>query len=504
MCGIVAISGGSCASSEVLLGLMNLQHRGQDGAGILSLEKKENGSGNHFHLDKQSGLVSLGDLEDKVRHRKDSYALGHTRYATVGGDAVEMLQPFLIEKFGIGLAHNGNIVNFLDMEDELSRDSALRLSSGRWVLSDSFMLLAQLARTLRWRDWNSGAIFDAVRSVMRKASGSFSVVSLLDNGTLFGFRDPHGIRPLFWGSRAGEERTEYGIASEPVALSYLGFDSITEVRAGEAIVVSPDGQFEARIIDEKPVKQCMFEWVYFSRVESEFGGKSVYDVRFRLGIELGKRVKEMGLEADIVVPVPETSRVSAIALAEYLNLPFREVLVKNRYVNRTFILDSQTSRQEAIRRKLFPIASEFSGKRCLIVDDSIVRGNTARQITHLVRESGASEVTLLSACPSISYPCFYGIDFPDKAELLAGHLDNEAICTELGADRVIFQTIEGLSSAIGSNDLCTGCLTGTYPTDVALADRFAAKRKVDRLAEGEAPSVVSNASKSKSKDSRRS
>ncbi len=194
MCGIVAVSGSKNAASQVLLGLMNLQHRGQDGAGVLSLnDGARPGHPHNFTLHKQAGLVSLGELENHVRHQETSFALGHTRYATVGGDSQEMLQPFVIEKFGIGLAHNGNIVNFLEMEDELARDSALRLSSGRWVLSDSFMLLAQLARTLRWRDWNSSAIFDAVRSVMRKAVGSYSVVAMLEDGTIFGFRDPHGL-----------------------------------------------------------------------------------------------------------------------------------------------------------------------------------------------------------------------------------------------------------------------------------------------------------------------
>lgn len=497
MCGIVAVSGSKNAASQVLLGLMNLQHRGQDGAGVLSLnDGARPGHPHNFTLHKQAGLVSLGELENHVRHQETSFALGHTRYATVGGDSQEMLQPFVIEKFGIGLAHNGNIVNFLEMEDELARDSALRLSSGRWVLSDSFMLLAQLARTLRWRDWNSSAIFDAVRSVMRKAVGSYSVVAMLEDGTIFGFRDPHGIRPLFYGTKSylsEGERPEYAAASEPVALTYLGFDKITEVKPGEAFVISADGKFESAVLSgEEPVSACMFEWVYFSRVESEFGGKPVYDARFALGVELGKRVKELGIEADVVVPVPETSRVSAIALAEYLGLPFREILVRNRYVNRTFILDNQNSREEAIKRKLFPIANEFNGRRCLIVDDSIVRGNTARQITKLVRDSGAKEVILLSACPSIKHPCYYGIDFPDKEELLAGNLEASQVAAELGADKVIFQSLEGLKEALGRNELCTGCLTGIYPTDITNVGRFAAKRKVDRLAPPAPVSAKSN------------
>lgn len=463
---------------EVLLALMNLQHRGQDGAGILSLD--EHGK---LILTQQSGLISLGELESAVRHKKDSFAIGHTRYATVGGDKLEMLQPFVLEKFGIGLAHNGNIVNFLDMEEELAKDSNLRLSSSRWVLSDSFMILAQLARTLRWRDLTSSAIFDAVRSVHKVAVGSYSVVSILKDGTIFGFRDPHGIRPLFYGSRQGKERVEYGVASESVALSYLGFGAITEVKPGEAFVVSPNGNFESALLKEAEHFPCMFEWVYFSRVESSLGNKSVYDARFALGVELGRAVQKLGITADVVVPVPETSRVSAIALAEVLGLPFRELLVKNRYVNRTFILDTQENREEAIKRKLYPIASQFAGKRCLIVDDSIVRGNTARQLVKLVRDSGAVDVTLLSACPAIRNPCYYGIDFPDGSELLAHGRTDEDVARELGADRVVFQTIEGLKEALAEKSLCTGCLSGEYPTDISFAESFAERRRADRLKE---------------------
>jgi amidophosphoribosyltransferase len=224
----------------------------------------------------------------------------------------------------------------------------------------------------------------------------------------------------------------------------------------------------------------MFEWVYFARVESLMSGTSVYDARFSLGFLLADRILEAGIEADVVVPVPETSRIAAVALAETLGLPFRELLIKNRYVNRTFILDGQASRQEAIRRKLFPIASEFAGKRCLIVDDSIVRGNTAKQIVKLVRQAGAREVILVSSCPQIAHPCYYGIDFPHAEELAAHDRTDEEIAKELGADRVVFQTVEGLMSALKQKSICAGCLTGNYPTSVEYGKGFGKERQKDR------------------------
>ena len=224
----------------------------------------------------------------------------------------------------------------------------------------------------------------------------------------------------------------------------------------------------------------MFEWVYFARVESEFNSTSVYKSRFRLGLLLAEQLKQTNIEADIVVPVPETSRATAIALSESLSIPFRELLIKNRYVNRTFILDDQHSRQEAIRRKLFPIADEFEGQRCLVVDDSIVRGNTAQQLVRLIRQSGAKEIILVSACPPISHPCYYGIDFPSPKELVAYGRDAEAVAKELGADRVVYQSIEGLKKSLEEETLCTGCLTGSYPTSIEEGLDFEKQRLLDR------------------------
>jgi amidophosphoribosyltransferase len=482
---------------EVLLGLMNLQHRGQDGAGVLGVDREG------FHLVKEAGLIHGTSLEGNLGDCQQSHAIGHTRYATVGGGNTDLLQPFLDREMGLSIAHNGNIVNYLSLKEELATKGLI--DEKHFVESDSFVLLLLLKQALKnqtasnnqeffaplkleenqseikWRFQYKSAIFNAIKEVMQQAVGSYAITGLLQDGTIFGFRDPHGIRPLLIGSKIKSNgQIERALASESVALVYLGFSEIEEILPGQAVLISPEGEVVRQVLNQKTERPCMFEWVYFSRVESTMNPISVYQARFNLGVELGKRAQSLGVTADVVVPVPETSRVSAIALAEYLQLPFRELLVKNRYVNRTFILDNQESREEALRRKLFPIEHEFAGKRCLVVDDSIVRGNTAKLLVKLIRKAGAKEVTLLSCCPPIANPCYYGIDFPNVKELLAANRTQEQMAEELGADRVIFQSLEGLKAALGRDNLCTGCLNQDYPTDISSFKRFAQQRLNDR------------------------
>ncbi|MGH9549910.1 MAG: amidophosphoribosyltransferase [Terriglobales bacterium] len=472
MCGLIAVSGSIDSAYEVFFGLMNLQHRGQDGAGILAVDAKRPGG---FQLQKGSGLIENVFSERTFKNLKGTAALGHTRYATIGRDDPNLLQPFLDYQLGIGLGHNGNIVNFYALRDELANGTGVKLQS------DSELILRLMANALGTKELNAENIFEAVRSCMNVLVGSYSVVCVTKAGDIFGFRDPHGIRPLVYGSKTNEagERV-FALASESVALNFLGYEVDGEVEPGECVFVSADGQMARRSLKKESWSPCMFEWVYFARVESEIAGTSVYDARFRLGILLAERIRELGIESDIVVPVPETSRISAVALAETLGLPFRELLIKNRYVNRTFILDGQASRQEAVRRKLFPIKSEFAGKRCLIVDDSIVRGNTAMQIVKLVRQAGAREVILVSSCPELRHACFYGIDFPRADELVAHNRTEEQIAKELGADRVVYQTVDGLVNALKQRSLCTGCLTGVYPTTVEYSEAFGSMRLKDR------------------------
>lgn len=476
MCGIIAISGTVGSAYEVFFGLMNLQHRGQDGAGILTVDGKDPPG---FHLQKGSGLIDNVFSERSFKTLKGKAALGHSRYATVGRNDPNLLQPFLDSDSGIGIGHNGNIVNFYQLREKWL---ATEDSRNRAINSDSQMILRLLSDHLQNAETlTADVMFPAIGKLMDDLIGSYSVVGLTKYGDLFGFRDPHGIRPLAMGKKVTEEgETVFALASESVALRFLGFNDIEELDAGETIFISQEGQVTRKIIKQESVSPCMFEWVYFARVESEFAGQSVYKARFRLGLLLAERLKQEGIEADVVVPVPETSRASAIAISEALGIPFRELLIKNRYVNRTFILDDQQTRQEAIRRKLFPIIDEFQGQRCLIVDDSIVRGNTAKQLVRLVRQSGAKEITLVSTCPPISNPCYYGIDFPSAAELVAYNRDEKAIADELGADRVVFQTIDGLKTALAQKSLCTGCLTGEYPTSVADGTEFEQQRLLDR------------------------
>lgn len=475
MCGLIGVVGTLDSAYEVFLGLMNLQHRGQDGAGLLTIDNKA-----EFALQKGNGLVENVFSDRTFRQLKGNSSIGHTRYATIGRRDPNMLQPFLDNHAGIGIAHNGNIVNCYKLREELSkRNPDITFSSE----SDSEVILKLIAESLAGGEHNDANIFAAVGRTMDLLVGSYSIVGLCRDGTLFGFRDPDGIRPLVIGTKTQNGKSVHALASESVALDYNGYQITEEVKPGEAVIVRPDGTVTRKLVRQSSYSPCMFEWVYFARVESEMGGHSVYEARFRLGTFLAEELKRRGIEADVVCPVPETSRPAAIALAEAMGKPFREILIKNRYVNRTFILDDQQSRREAIRRKLFPIGTEFAGKRVIVVDDSIVRGNTAMQIVKIIREAGAREVIMVSTCPPLTSPCYYGIDFPSPEELVAKDKTEEEIAKELGCDRVIFQTVEGLQRALSQKALCTGCLTKTYPTDVSCAEDFQNRRVIDRQAQ---------------------
>lgn len=475
MCGLIGVVGTLDSAYEVFLGLMNLQHRGQDGAGLLTIDNKA-----EFALQRGNGLVENVFSDRTFRQLKGVSSIGHTRYATIGRRDPNMLQPFLDNNAGVGIAHNGNIVNCYKLREELMlRQPELTFSSD----SDSEIVLKIFAEGLGTAEHSDANIFAAVGRTMDMLVGSYSIVGMLRDGTLFGFRDPDGIRPLVIGSKTQNGKSVHALASESVALDYNGYSITEEVKPGEAVILRPDGNVTRKLMRQSSYSPCMFEWVYFARVESEMGGHSVYEARFRLGMFLAEELKARGVQADVVCPVPETSRPAAIALAETMSLPFREILIKNRYVNRTFILEDQQSRKEAIRRKLFPIGSEFAGKRVIVVDDSIVRGNTAIQIVKIIREAGAREVIMVSTCPPIKNPCYYGIDFPSPEELVAKDKTEEQIAQELGADRVIFLTVDGLQRALAQKALCTGCLTGKYPTDVSCGEDFQSRRILDRQAQ---------------------
>jgi amidophosphoribosyltransferase len=510
MCGVVGLIGTPDASKEAFLGLTTLQHRGQDAAGILSYDT------DGFHRQKNLGLVESVFNRENMERLTGHVAIGHARYSTIGrGDVIDV-QPFLISyPFGIGMVHNGNIVNTDALANQLrteERRHLLTQSDTEIVLNIFAAGLAKNAPGTAGGPENVDfeQICKAVEQVFKRVNGSYSIVTLVADQGLVAFRDPHGIRPLVWGKSAMKRGTDqppalptgeaHMIASESVALSFLGYEKVRDVKPGEVIFIDLEGKVHTRVLDSREHRPCMFEWVYFASPESVIDEVPVYGARIDLGNHLAhalkKRIQELGIEADLIVPVPETSRIAAIALAEQLKIPYREVLIKNRYIKRTFILDTQEKRQSAVNLKLSPVRSEIEGKRVILVDDSIVRGTTSRKIIELVRQAGASKVYFVSTCPPIQHPCYYGIDFPVQSELIAYGRTNAEIEKELGADAVVYQSIDGLVRSVtvaehSSQNAgkvpartpfspCTACLDGCYPTDVAQGKGFAQTREKDR------------------------
>lgn len=468
------------------MGLTTLQHRGQDAAGILSYDQ------DGFHRVKNLGLVESVFTREHIESLTGSMAIGHARYSTIGRGDVSDVQPFLINyPFGLGMVHNGNIVNV----EELAQDLKKRARRHLLTQSDTEVVMNLFADKLSQVDPAHELTFDAicaaVQDIFKRVNGSYSIVTLVADHGIVAFRDPHGLRPLVWGKRGNAHM----IVSESVALPFLGYEVVRDIAPGEVIFIDTKGGVQTRVIEQRAHRPCMFEWVYFASPESVLDGSPVYGSRINLGKSLARLVKkqidERGLKADLVVPVPETSRIAAIALAEELGIPYREVLIKNRYIKRTFILDSQEKRQKAVNLKLSPVRSEIQGKNVLLVDDSIVRGTTSKKIIDLVRQAGAKQVYFVSTCPPIQHPCFYGIDFPNPSELIASGRTVEQIEKDLGADAVIYQDRDGLRNSIAeaasqggakpwAAKPCMACLDGDYPSDVSAGKRFAAVRIGDR------------------------
>jgi amidophosphoribosyltransferase len=485
MCGVIGLIGTSQASNKVLRGLSLLQHRGQDAAGILSYDE----SG--FHYVRNLGLVENVFTAENMRSLTGEMAIGHVRYGTAGKSELRNVQPFLLNfPYGIGMVHNGNLVNFRALTQELKT----KYQRQPLADSDTENIINLFAEGLSQSAQNRAPTFDdiakAVSFIFQKAIGSYSIVTMVAGYGLVAFRDPHGFRPLVMGSRKEDGGKDcFAFASESSVLDFLGFENFEDIKPGELVCINLKGEMFRQTIGVQKHRPCMFEWVYFAAPQSEIEGSPVYKARIELGKKMAatvrERMKKENLQFDVVAPVPETARTAAIALAEELGIPYREVLIKNRYITRTFILDTQDKREQAVQLKLAPVHSEIKDKRVLLVDDSIVRGTTSRKLIELVRNAGAKQVYFASTCPPIKHPCYYGIDFPMEKELLAHDKSLQEIEKELGADGVIYQEVESLKDALfPQKNLtpCMACLTGEYPTATEGVNDLIKTRNEDRCA----------------------
>ncbi len=479
MCGVIGIYGNDQAFKDLYQGLLAIQHRGQDSAGIVTYDGR-------FHTKKGNGLVRDIFTEEHLKRLKGTIGIGHTRYPTIGGYGGEEAQPFLVNSpFGIMMAHNGNVINYKEIKGVLWEKHKRMLNSSNDIeaILNVFAqeLVEQKIKTLTPRH-----IFNAVRSVYENIKGSYSVVAYIAEEGLVAFRDPYGIKPLVYGSRNDGPISSYAVASESVSLNIMNFKNIRNIEAGQVLFIDKNRNIHTEKLSDCPHSPCLFEWVYFARPDSFLDNVNVYDCRVHLGYFLAKKIKAMNLDIDVVVPVPDSARDAAVEIARVLHLRYREALVKNRYIGRTFIMPSDRSRKSSVRQKLNPIVSEFKGKNVLLVDDSIVRGNTSRAIIDLVRKCGAKKVYFASYSPPLRYPCVYGIDMQTKTEFIARNANIDQIAKKLKADKVIYQSLEDLEKAVGLGNkklhkFCGACFSGVYPTgDVTpeLLEEIEAERKI--------------------------
>ncbi|GAC13482.1 amidophosphoribosyltransferase [Aliiglaciecola lipolytica] len=445
MCGIVGIVGKSAVNQALYDALTVLQHRGQDAAGIMTIDD------GMFHLRKANGLVRDVFHNRHMQRLTGQLGIGHARYPTAGSSSSAEAQPFYVNSpFGIAFAHNGNLTNSHELQEEVFRIARRHINT----TSDSELLLNIFAHELQQcagLTLTPEEVFTTVANVHKKIRGAYAVVAAIIGNGMVAFRDPFGIRPLALGKRKTEQGDEYMVASESVALDAVGFTFIRDVAPGEAIYVTEDGELFTKQCAENPQNiPCIFEFVYFARPDSFIDGISVYASRVNMGKKLGQKIARewSELDIDVVIPIPETSSDVALQIAIELNLPYRQGYVKNRYIGRTFIMPGQTMRRKSVRRKLNAIKSEFKGKNVLLVDDSIVRGTTSEQIIEMARESGAKKVYFASAAPEIRFPNVYGIDMPSANELIAYGRDIDEVSELIKADGLIFQDIQDLVEAV--------------------------------------------------------
>lgn len=504
MCGIVGIVGKSNVNQTIFDALTVLQHRGQDAAGIVTCRN------DRFFLRKDNGLVRDVFRTRHMRQLQGNVGIGHVRYPTAGSSSSAEAQPFYVNSpYGITLAHNGNLTNTIELSDGVLKSDLRHINT----TSDSEVLLNVFAHALQSQGKlipTHVEIFSAVREVHARAKGAYAVVAMITGYGVLAFRDPHGIRPACFGKRETDQGPEYMVASESVALDAAGFELVRDIEPGEAIYIENDGAFYNEQCAESPsLNPCIFEHVYFARPDSMIDDISVYKARLRMGTTLAKKVSSLRSdhEIDVVMPIPDTSRTSAMEMANELGVKYREGFIKNRYIGRTFIMPGQGERKKSVRQKLNPIGQEFDGKNVMLVDDSIVRGTTCNEIIQMARDAGAKKVFFASAAPAVRYPNVYGIDMPAASELIAHGRTEEEIAEKIGADWLIYQDLDDLidSVQVGNPNITEfdcSVFNGEYVTgdiDADYLDRLernrndASKSQEERILEGEEQLSLHNA-----------
>ncbi|MFO1407069.1 MAG: amidophosphoribosyltransferase [Steroidobacteraceae bacterium] len=481
MCGIVGIVGTTPVNQQIYDALTVLQHRGQDAAGIMTAEQGE------LFMRKDVGLVRDVFQQRHMVQLKGNVGIGHVRYPTAGCDSSDEAQPFYVNApYGICLAHNGNLTNAGELAEALVRDDHRHLNTS----SDSEVLLNVFASELQRvgaAHLSADDIFGALSTVYRRVRGGYAVIALILGHGVVGFRDPNGIRPLVIGSRDTPRGREYMLASESVALDQAGYKLMRDVGPGEAVYIDEQSRLYTRqCVDAPRHTPCIFEYVYFARPDSIIDNISVYKARMRMGELLAEKIRRErpAHDIDVVIPVPDTSRTSALQVAQLLGVKFREGFIKNRYIGRTFIMPGQEQRAKSVRSKLNPIDLEFRGRNVLLVDDSIVRGTTSAQIIEVAREAGAKQVYFASAAPPVRHPNVYGIDMPAASELVAAGRTEQEVARLIGADWLIYQDLDDLVKAVRHHDaqvteFDTSCFSGEYVTG-DVTDEYLARLQRER------------------------
>jgi amidophosphoribosyltransferase len=445
MCGIFGVTNHAEASNLTYLGLYALQHRGQESAGIVSSD------GEDLYKIRKRKQVSDSFDEKSFAFLKGDFSIGHVRYSTTGGNSYTNVQPFQASgKFGkLAIAHNGNLTNYFSLKSKLEDKGVIFQST-----SDTEIILHLVAQS------EGKTIFDKIEDAIKKVDGAFSLL-FLTKDSVVAVRDPQGFRPLILGKVNGS----YVFSSESCAFDLIGAEYLREIEPGEIVEVSRDGKINSKIYHKPAQANCVFEHVYFARPDSIVFNETSYDVRKNLGKELAKENK---IDADLVIPVPDSGNLAALGFSEQSGIPFEFGFIRNHYVGRTFIEPKQSIRGFGVKVKLNPVKETLKGKKIIVIDDSIVRGTTSKKIIKMLRDTGAKEVTLLISSPPFIKPCFYGIDTPSEAELIAANHSMKEICDYIGADHLAYLTMDGMFRAIKkeSKSFCTACFTGKYPTPV--------------------------------------